>query len=161
MKLTTIAWQPFLVALILASACSKSADKEAKESDDESPPVATKKMTSEVDKMCEEILQTSDKMEAADWLNRYPKSAVGEDEEGRQILLAPLIARVRDAGAKRIVIEYAKLGQGEVLVSMVVVLPSEAQTRQKLFALEPELSQLCQQTPVSDKGQKYLHYSFD
>lgn len=151
-----------LLALLVAIGCSKqSTDSPSTESDAEAAPVASKKMTSDIDKMCQEILQSSDKREAADWVKRYPKSSVGEDEEGRPIPLASLVARFRDAGADRIVIECAKIGQGEFLVGVVVVLPTDAPARQKLFAIDPELSQLCQQTPVKDYGQKYLHYSFD
>jgi hypothetical protein len=44
---------------------------------------------------------------------------------------------------------------------MVIVLPTDKAARQKLFAMDPELSQACDQTPVKDYGQKYLHYGFD
>jgi len=86
---------------------------------------------------------------------------ISQDEEGRPILLGSLVARLREAGAQRIVIETATIGQGHFLVGMVVVLPTDAATRQKLFAMDTELSQLCEQIRVEDKGQKYLHYSFD
>ena len=149
-----------LLVLFVAIGCSKQST-ESSESDAEAAPVASKKMTSDIDKMCQEILQSPDKREAADWVKRYPQSSVGEDEEGRPTLLGPLVVRFRDAGADRIVIECAKIGQAEFLVGMVVVLPTDAPSRQMLFALDPELSQLCQQTPVKDYGQKYLHYGFD
>jgi hypothetical protein len=118
-------------------------------------------MIKETDEMVEEILKGTDKMEAADWLKRYPQSAIGENEEGQALLLAPIVASVKQAGAKRVVIEYAQLGQAQFLGGMIVVLPTEAPARQKLFALEPKLSELCQQTPVIDRGQKYLYYSFE
>jgi len=149
-------------ALLLALGCSKpSSDSSEAATESEVPEVADKKMTVEIDKMAEEVLKSADKMEAADWLKRYPKSQITEDEEGRPILLAPLVARLREAGATRIVIETATIGQGHFLVGMVVVLPTDAATRQKLFAMDMELSQLCEQIRVEDKGQKYLHYSFD
>jgi hypothetical protein len=151
-----------LLALVLAAGCSKpgSGSSEA-DADSGGQEIAGKKMTSDIDKMAEEVLQSEDKMEAADWVKRYPKSQLGEDEEGKPVLLAPIVARLREAGAQRIVIETGKIGQGEFLVGMVVVLPGDAAARKKLFALETELSQLCQQTTVVDRGQKYLHYSFD
>ena len=149
-------------ALLLALGCSKqSSDSSEAAAESEVPAVADKKMTVEIDKMAEEVLQSTDKMKAADWLKRYPKSQISDDEEGRPILLASLVARLREAGAPRIVIDTATIGQGHVLVGMVVVLPTDAAARQKLFAMDPELSQLCEQTPVTDRGQKYLHYSFD
>lgn len=151
-----------LLALLLSIGCSKpSSDETSAESDDESSPVAGRKMTADIDKMCEEILQSSEIVEASDWLKRYPKSSVGEDEEGRPMPLSPLVTRLREAGAKRIVIDYAKIGQGEFLVAVLVALPDDKAARQKLFALDPMLSELCQQTPVIDRGQKYLHYRFD
>ena len=151
-----------LLALLLAVGCSKqSSDSSATATDTYAPPVANKKMTSEIDKMAEEVLQSPDKMEAADWLKRFPKSQVGEDEEGRPRLLAPVIARITQAGAQRVVIQFTKLGKAELLTAMVVVLPTDSAARQRLFAMEAELSQLCDQTPVTDRGQKYLHYGFD
>jgi len=44
---------------------------------------------------------------------------------------------------------------------MVVELPKDSAARQKCFAMDPELSQLCDQIAVIDRGQKYLHYGFD
>lgn len=151
-----------VVALLVAVGCSKQSDGAAsEESDSDASPVASKQMTREIDEMCEEILQSPDKMEAADWIKRFPESSIGTDEDGNEILLAPVVARLTEAGAERVAIEYVKLGQGEFLVSMVVALPKDTASRQKLFAMEPELSLLCQQTPTPDHGQKYLHYSFD
>ena len=142
--------------------CSKqSSDSSEAAGDSDAPEVATKKMTSEIDKMAEEVLQSSDRLEAADWLKRYPKSEIGEDEQGRPILLAPVVARLTQAGAQRVVIHYTTLGQAQLLTAMVVVLPTDATARQKIFAMEAELSQLCDQTQVADRGQKYLHYGFD
>jgi hypothetical protein len=151
-----------LLALVLAIGCSQqSSDAGSGESDDDASPVAGKKMTSDIDRMCEEILQPSEIMEATDWLKRYPQSSFGEDEEGRPMLLSPVATRLREAGAQRIVVDYAKIGRGEFLVGMVVVLPGDTASRQRLFAMDAALSQLCEQTPVVDRGQKYLHYSFD
>jgi len=151
-----------LLALLLAIGCSKqSSGEDSSESGDDESPVAGKKMTSDIDKMCEEILQSSEIMEVSEWLKRYPQSSIGKNEEGREMLLSPVVTRLREAGAKRIVIDYAKIGQGEFLVALLVVLPSDKSSRQRLFAMDPMLSQLCDQTPVIDRGQKYLHYSFD
>jgi urease accessory protein UreF len=150
-----------LVALLVAVGCSKQSSDSSEAADSEVPEVADKKMTKAIDKMAEEVLQDTDKMEAADWLKRYPKSEIGQDEEGRPILLAAIVARLNQAGAQRIVIQFVKLGQAELLTAMVVVLPTDSAARQKIFAMEAELSQLCDQTQVTDRGQKYLHYGFD
>jgi hypothetical protein len=148
-------------ALLLALGCSKqSSDSSEAATESEVPEVADKKMIEEIDKMAEEVLKSTDKMEAADWLKRYPKSQI-DDENGRPILMASLVTRLREAGAPRIVIDTASFGQGHFLAGMVVVLPTDAAARKKLFVMDTELSQLCEQTRVEDKGQKYLHYSFD
>ncbi len=151
-----------LLVLLVVVGCSKQSPESSEAAgDSDAPEVASKKMTSEIDKMAEEVLQSADKMEAADWLKRYPKSQISEDEEGRPILLAPVVARLSQAGAQRVVIQFTTLGQAQLLTAMVVVLPTDAAARQKIFAMEAELSQLCQQTQVTDRGQKYLHYGFD
>jgi hypothetical protein len=151
-----------LLVLLVAVGCSKqSSESSEAPGDSEAPEIASKKMTSEIDKMAEEVLQSTDKMEATDWLKRYPKSQIGENEEGRPILLAPVVTRLTQAGAQRVVIQYTTLGQAQLLTAMVVVLPTDAAARQKIFAMEAELSQLCDQTQVTDRGQKYLHYGFD
>lgn len=148
-------------ALLLALGCSKqSSDSSEAATESEAPEIADKKMTEEIDKIAEGVLQSADKMEVADWLKRYPKSQI-DDVDGRPILMASLVARLSEAGAPRIVIDTASFGQGHFLVGMVVVLPTDAAARQKLFAMDQELSQLCEQIRVEDKGQKYLHYSFD
>ena len=150
-----------LALLMIAAGCSKQSTESTKAEESETPEVAGKKMTKATDEVAEEILRGNDKMEAADWLKKYPRSSIGENEDGQDLLLAPIVASLKQAGAKRVVIEYVMLGQAQLLAAMVVVLPDEAPARQKLFALEPKLSELCQQTPVIDRGQKYLYYSFD
>ena len=151
-----------LFALLMAmGGCSKQSTDSSKAEESETPEVATKKMLEQTDEMVEGILKGTDKMEAADWLKKYPQSSVGQNEEGQALALAPIVASLKQAGAKRVVIECVTLGQNQFLVAVIVVLPTEPPARQKLFALEPKLSELCQQTPVVDRGQKYLYYSFD
>lgn len=150
-----------VVCVCLVGGCSKGPAETASERGDEEPAVAGASMIGEVDQMCEEILRSPDAVAAAAWLERYPMSAFGADEEGDPILLSLYVRRFEEAGAGRLVIQSAKLGAGEFLLGMIVVLPADAAARQRLFAIEPELSALCVQTPVTDRGQKYLHYSFD
>jgi len=148
------------LALLLPFGCSKSASDSSTASDTEAPEVADKKMTSEIDKMCEEILQSPDKMEARDWIKQYPKSVIGKEQE-TQKSVALVAGRFYDAGVSRVIIQYTRIGQGVFLTAMVVELPKDSAARQKCFAMEPELSQICDQTAVTDRGQKYLHYGFD
>jgi hypothetical protein len=75
--------------------------------------------------------------------------------------MAPIVERLYQAGADKVVIEYGKIGQGDVLVALIVVMPKDPAARQKVIALDPELSQLQQQRPTKEFGQKYLYYSID
>jgi hypothetical protein len=123
-----------LILLLVAFGCSKQASESSEAAaDSDVPEVAGKKITREFDKMLEEVLLSADKVEAADWLKRYPKSQVGEDEEGRPIFLAPAVSRLTQAGAPRVVIQFTTLGQAQLLTAMVVVLPTDAAVRQKIF----------------------------
>jgi hypothetical protein len=158
MRILSIA--PITLALLLAFGCSKSGSDSSTASDSDAPEVANKRMTSEIDKMCEEILQSPDKMDARDWIKQYPKSMIGKEQETEKSL-ASVAGRFYDAGVPRVVIQYTKIGQGVFLTAMVVELPKDSAARQKCFAMDPELSQLCDQTGVTDRGQKYLHYGFD
>ena len=109
-----------------------------------------------------EILKSPDIMEARDWVRRYPKSLFSDDtivadaEGGTP--LGPVVERLFTAGAQRIVVHHAS---GKMYLGLVVVLPADPAARQKIFALEPQLSQLCQQREAKDHGQKYLYYTPD
>jgi len=150
-----------LLALVLAVACSKpSSESSSAAADSEAPGVADKKMTSEIDKMCEEILKSPDKMDAREWIKRYPKSVIGKEEESQKSLTS-VVGRFYDAGAPRVVMQFTKINQGVFLTAMIVELPADSTARGKCFVMDPELSQLCEQTAVTDRGQKYLHYGFD
>jgi len=152
---------PAVIASLLAVGCSKKSSDFSEAADADVPEVADSNMTAEIDNMAEAILQSADKMEAADWLTQHPTSHMGGDANGQPIRLAPIVSRLRDAGAQRIVINTAKIGQREFPAGMVIVLPSDAGPRRKVFKMDAQLSQACQQPPVIDRGQKYLHYGFD
>jgi hypothetical protein len=122
-------------------------------------------LASEDDKRCEEILKTPDIMESGDWLKRYPKSlfsshAISEDAQNGTPL-APVVARLTAAGAPRVVIHYGAFGQGQVLRAVIIVLPADPAARQKVFAMDTELGQLCEQQRAKDYGQKYLYYTME
>jgi hypothetical protein len=61
-----------------------------------------------------------------------------------------------DAGAERLAVHHA---YGKIFLGLVVVLPADAKARKKLFAIDPELSQVCLQRAQRDYGQRYLYYS--
>jgi hypothetical protein len=153
-----------LVTLFIAVGCSKqSAVPAPQESGSQQSSGESKELASGDDKRCEEILNSPDIMEARDWITRYPKSLFSshaiDPDNPNGTPLAPVITHLSDAGAQRVVIHYGAMGKGQVFLGLVVVLPSDTAARQKLFALDPELSQLTEQKRAVDYGQKYLYYS--
>jgi len=151
-------------AAIVFSGCSKS-DGGAGGSDSDSAP--SKQMAKEDDKQAEEALkETALTLEGREWVKKYPKSlysshTLKEDDDGNGTLMAGVVERLYAAGAQKIVIKYVKLGQADILEAFIVVMPTDAAARQKVLALDPELSQLQQQRPTKEFGQKYLFYSLD
>lgn len=155
-------WILFLIFPFLFAGCTKEADNAASDSLElDEPERGGLEMARATDEWAEEILESGNITEGEQWAKRYPKSSVGVDEDGNDLLLAPIIADLKGAGATRVVVESAKLGQAEFLISMVVVLPDDNAARDEVFVREPYLSLLCQQTEMRDVGQKYLVYSFD
>ena len=152
-----------LLVLFAAVGCSKpSSDSADSDSDSEVSPKPSKALAAADDKRAEEILKSPDIVEARDWVRRFPKSlfsndTVKEDAEGGTPL-GPVVERLFAAGAQRVVVQHIN---NTFYAGLVVVLPTEAPAREKIFAMDPELSQLCQQRQSKDFGQKYLYYTPD
>src|SRR5436309_1968293 len=132
------------LTLLLAAGCSKtSSDSQSAGADSEQPPAASQKTASASDKSCEKILQSPNSTDAKEWVKQNPKSVFSVAGEDGNVMLAPTVARLYQAGAQRIVIQLTPAGW---LSAMVVVLPAESAARKKLFALDAELSPLREQT---------------
>jgi hypothetical protein len=113
------------------------------------------------DERVAEILAKQDTMDASDWLKRYPKGPfssrdVRNPDEPHGPPLAPIVARLTKAGAKQLLVHH---GDGIFFVGLIVVLPSSAKARDRIFELERELSSICNQAVQKDYGQKYLYYA--
>jgi len=143
-----------LLVLMLFAGCSDSSVG------DQTPTLTPEQIAAETDRVCQEILKSSNNMVADSWLKRQPKTTLRKDAQGEPLYLSHVATKLKLAGASRVVVEYSGLNRDAVILSLVVVLPSDPGRRQNVFALEPELSSLCGQTPVSDLGQKYLNYRF-
>ena len=107
------------------------------------------------------ILARQDTMDASDWLRCYPKGPFGSrdarnPDEPYGPPLAPIVARLTKAGAKQLLVHH---GGGAFFVGLIVVLPSGARARDRVFELERELSSICNQAVQKDYGQKYLYYA--
>ena len=142
-----------LLTLLIAAGCSKKSSDSSKEA------------ALEDDDVCEEILKSPDIMEASDWISRYPKSLFSsnalDEDDPNGTPLAPVVARLSDAGAQRVVIHYATLGKGKILLGVVVVLPTDPLAREKLFVIGSELCQIEGLREAKDCGQKYLYFSLE
>ncbi len=121
---------------------------------------ATKKYAAAEDKRAQEILNSPDIMEASEWLRKYPQGQFSshalDPNDPHGTPLGPVVARLAEAGAQRLVVHH---GNGKFFLGLVVVLPTDAEARKRIFEIEPELSQLCIQRVQRDYGQKYLYYS--
>ena len=113
------------------------------------------------DEIVSRILASDEAVDASDWLKRFPDGRFGSRDsrnpnEPHGPPLAPVVARLAKAGAKQILVHH---GDRIFFVGLIVVLPSGAKARERLFELEREFSQVCNQRVQKDYGQKYLYYS--
>ena len=106
------------------------------------------------------ILASSEIIDASDWLKLYPKGPFSshtlDPDDPNRTPLAPVVTRLKKAGAERLVVHH---GDRTFFLGLIVVLPSSAKARKRLFEIERELSQLCNQQVQKDYGQKFLYYS--
>jgi hypothetical protein len=121
---------------------------------------ADKKYAIAEDERAHEILKSSETLEVSDWLRKYPQGQFSphslDPNDPYGTPLAPVVARLTEAGAARVVVHH---GVGKFFVGLVVVLPTDAKARKRIFDIEQELSQICNQRVQKDYGQKYLYYS--
>ena len=146
-----------IIPLLLLLGCSKQTPADSAK-DTSAPATPSKRPVAEADKKPDEIAHSPTAKEARAWLKENPKAVFSTAGLEGNVLLAPTVARLYQAGAQRVFIQSTSSG---LLTDMVVLLPVGAPARQKLFALDAELSPLREQTPAKDTGQKYFHYSFE
>jgi hypothetical protein len=120
----------------------------------------TKAYAVQEDEMVAGILASGETMDAADWLERYPKGPFSSRDsrnpnEPHGPPLGPIVARLTKAGAKQVLVHH---GDGIFFVGLIVVLPSSSKLRERVFKLERELSEICNQRVQKEYGQKYLYY---
>jgi hypothetical protein len=112
------------------------------------------------DERVSKVLASSEVIDASDWLKLYPKGPFSshtlDPDDPNGTPLAPVVARLKKAGAERLVVHH---GDRVFFVGLIVVLPTGAKARKRLFEIERELSQICNQQIQKDYGQKFLYYS--
>ncbi len=89
--------------------------------------------------------------DARDWAKRNPKTYPGG------ATLENLLASLSDAGAEGIIVLTNVPSQDYLII---LTLPSAADARQKVFASDARLREVCGLEPTKDYGQKYLGYPF-
>ena len=89
--------------------------------------------------------------DARDWAKRNPKTLPGG------ATLEAMLTSLSDAGAQGIIV-FTNVPSYDYLI--ILTLPSEAALRQKVFASDARLREVCGLEPIKDYGQKYLGYPF-
>ena len=115
-------------------------------------------LEAKVDKHGEEIMASSAKAEARQWM-KQPKHVFFKADPKQ---VAQFVEEFYRVGATQVLIadieEHEGTQYGEALL---VVLPKDPGVRTKLFEVSGRADTAFQNDPVSDKGQKYLYYSLD
>ena len=145
-----------LVVFALAGGGSKQQSPSAAGS--ESGEQSEGSLEAKVDKHGEEIMASSAKAEARQWM-KQPKHAFFKANPKE---VAQFVEDFYNAGASQVFIadieEHEGIQYGE---SLLVVLPKDPNARAKLFEVEARADTAFQDDPVSDKGQKYLYNGLD
>jgi hypothetical protein len=111
-----------------------------------------------IDKHGDEELAGNTKAEAREWL----KSESHVLFKANRKQAAQFVEDFYSAGAKQVLFvdieehEGKQFGEG-----LLVVLPTDAAARAKLFKLNETVGPVFQEDPVTDKGQKYLYFGLD
>ncbi len=145
-----------LVGFALVGGCSKqhSTTKAGNESEEQSQG----SLEARVDKHGEEIMASSAKAEARQWMKQPSHIFFKADPKD----VAQYVEEFYRAGATQVLIADIEEHEGKQFgEALLVVLPKEASARIKLFEIGSRADTAFQNDPVSDKGQKYLYYSLD
>lgn len=135
-----------LVACALAVGCGKQGAPSAES------------LEARIDRHGDEIMASSTKGEARAWM-KEPKHVFFKADPKE---VAKFVEDFYNAGAVQVLIGDVEEEQGNQFAgSILVVLPTDAPARAKLFAIDARADTAFDCDPVSDKGQKYLYYPFD
>jgi hypothetical protein len=145
------------IALSLAAGCGKLNSGSQGESAAKSE-AAEGPNTKEIDKHGDEILASTAKAEARQWM-RAP-SHIFFKADAKEV--AKFVEDFYRAGATQVLIADIEEHEGKQFgEALLVVLPKAADARARLFEIGTRADAVFQNDPVSDKQQKYLYYSLD
>jgi hypothetical protein len=144
-----------LIAFALASGCSKSQSTAA---GNDSAEQSQDSLIAGVDKHGDEIMASSTKTEARQWM-KQPKHVFFKADPKE---VAQFVEDFYQAGAVQVFIaDIEEENDNQYGESLLVVLPKDANARAKLFEVEARADTAFQDDPVTDKGQKYLYNGLD
>jgi hypothetical protein len=113
-----------------------------------------------LEKAGDEIMASDKKAEAREWLK--DDNHVLFKFHGGKKKLTEFVDEFYAAGAEKVYIGNIESEAGKDFAgTALVVLPQDASRRSKLFEIDKRVGPEFQEDPVSDKGQKYLYYTFD
>ena len=143
-----------LFIMTLAAGCSESSSTSGDE-DDDSPEA----VIANVDKHCDEIMASTTKGEAREWM-KGPKHVFFKTDPKQ---VAQFVEDFYNAGAQQVLIGDIEEEEGgsQYGEALLVVLPKDAAARAKLFEVDTRADAAFEDDVVSDKGQKYLYHSLD
>ncbi len=138
-------------AFVVGCSDEKSATVDTDEQSDDS-------VIAKIDKHGDEIMASSTKAEARDWMKQ--KAHIFFKADPKQV--GQFVEDFYRAGASRVLIGDIETHEStEYGESLLVVLPKDAAARGKLFEVNSRAQTAFQNDPVSDKKQRYLYYSLD
>ena len=151
----SLSTKTFLLASTLLLGCSRqSPDSDSTASKTQLIP-GTRMTVADVNGLCDQLLTHPNHAEARDWVKRHPQSVFSAEDKST---VAAVAQKLYDAGASQVVIEFGKSDGSEIPLMLTVFLPTDKEARQKIFALNPELSRLRHQAEMKDYGQKCLSF---
>ncbi len=113
-----------------------------------------KQFAAQGDAVCESLFRDNPRRvfpEALEWARHNPQSLAGGAS------LEAMLTDLSDAGAERMNV-VTNVPFCDYLI--IVTLPSDSAARQKVFASDARLRQVCGIEPTKDYGQKYVGYLF-
>lgn len=140
-----------LIALALAGGCDK-----LQSGDDSSD--GSGSLIAKIDKHGDEIMASSAKAEAREWI-KQPKHVFFKADPKQ---VTQFVEDFYQAGATQVLITDIEQEEGNYYgEGLLVVLPKDPTARAKLFEIESRADTTFDDTPVPDKGQKYLYNGLD
>ena len=141
-NLTLLSAVAIACLLVLAIGCSKPQDS----------------LVAAIDKHGDEIMASTEKAEARDWMKETNHIFFKEDPK-------PVSQDIEDfynAGATQVLIADIEKEDGyDYGGALLVILPKDPAARTNLFQIGSRADTDFQNDPVTDEGQKYLYYSLD